>query len=150
MRKIAFAAAGVLLSVGLLSPTQALAVDQVNTEKLRKAVTVADILQHERAFQRIANDNDGTRASGTPGYNASADYVVRKLRQAGYQVQRQTFTFPFFQELAPAELSEVSPTARTLRQGPSPTQAAVRSPGRSSTNRHPDPAGCGAQQHFGM
>jgi hypothetical protein len=48
--------------------------------KLRKAVTVAGILQHERAFQRIANNNDGTRASGTPGYDASADYVVKKLR----------------------------------------------------------------------
>src|SRR5688500_154170 len=83
VRKIAFAAAGVLLSVGLLSPTQALAIDQVNTEKLRKAITVAGILQHERAFQRIANNNDGTRASGTPGYDASADYVVQKLRKAG-------------------------------------------------------------------
>jgi Zn-dependent M28 family amino/carboxypeptidase len=111
VRKIAFAAAGVLLSVGLLSPTQALAVDHVNTEKLRKAVTVAGILQHERAFQRIANNNDGTRASGTPGYDASADYVVKKLRQAGYKVKRQTFTFPFFEELTPAVLSEVTPQA---------------------------------------
>jgi hypothetical protein len=46
-------------------------------------------LQHERAFQRIANDNEGTRASGTSGYDASADYVVRKLRQAGYKVRKQ-------------------------------------------------------------
>ena len=114
MRKIAFAAAGVLLSVGLLSPTQALAIDQVNTEKLRKAVTVNGILQHERAFQRIANDNDGTRASGTSGYDASADYVVRKLRQAGYKVRKQEFTFPFFRELAPAELSEVTPQPRNF------------------------------------
>ena len=90
MRKIAFAAAGVLLSVGLFSPTQALAIDQVNTEKLRKAVTVNGILQHERAFQRIANDNDGTRASGTSGYDASADYVVRKLRQASARVSPRT------------------------------------------------------------
>ncbi|HEX5906830.1 MAG TPA: M20/M25/M40 family metallo-hydrolase, partial [Propionibacteriaceae bacterium] len=114
MRKIAFAAAGVLLSVGLLSPTQALAIDQVNTEKLLKAVTVNGILQHERAFQRIANDNDGTRASGTPGYDASADYVVKKLRKAGYKVKRQTFTFPFFRELEPAELSVTSPNSRDI------------------------------------
>jgi Zn-dependent M28 family amino/carboxypeptidase len=112
--KIGFAAAGVLLSVALLSPTQALAIDQVNTEKLRKAVTVAGILQHERAFQRIANNNDGTRASGTPGYDASADYVVRKLRKAGYKVKRQTFTFPFFRELAPSELSVLSPNPRDI------------------------------------
>ena len=41
VRRIALAAAAVLLSVGLLSPTQALAIDHVNTEKLRNAVTVA-------------------------------------------------------------------------------------------------------------
>jgi len=86
----------------------------VNTKKLRKAVTVSGILQHERALQRIANQNDGTRASGTPGYDASADYVVKKLRKAGYKVKRQTFTFPFFDELAPAELSELTPNARDI------------------------------------
>ena len=112
--KIAIAATGVLLSVGLLSPTQASAIDHVNTSKLRKAVTVSGILQHERALQRIANNNDGTRASGTPGYKASANYVVKKLRKAGYKVKRQTFTFPFFDELAPAELSVSSPNARDI------------------------------------
>jgi len=112
VRKIALAATGVLLSVGLLSPIQAFAIDDVNTSKLRKAVTVSGILQHERAFQRIANNNDGTRASGTPGFDASADYVVKKLRKAGYKVTRQTFTFPFFDELAPAELSVVAPPAK--------------------------------------
>ena len=114
MRKIAIAATGVLLSVGLLSPTQASAIDHVNTSKLRKAVTVSGILEHERAFQRIANNNDGTRALGTPGYKASANYVVKKLRKAGYKVKRQTFTFPFFDELAPAELSVLSPNARDI------------------------------------
>jgi Zn-dependent M28 family amino/carboxypeptidase len=40
--------------------------------------------------------------------------VVKKLRKAGYKVKRQTFTFPFFNELAPAELSEVSSNARDI------------------------------------
>ena len=114
MRKIALAATSIVLSVGLFWPTQAFAIDNVNTKKLRKAVTVSGILQHERAFQRIANNNDGTRASGTPGYTASANYVVKKLRKAGYKVKRQTFTFPFFDELAPAELSELTPNARDI------------------------------------
>jgi Zn-dependent M28 family amino/carboxypeptidase len=114
VRKIALAATSIVLSVGLFWPTQAFAIDSVNTKKLRKAVTVSGILQHERAFQRIANENDGTRASGTPGYTASANYVVKKLRKAGYKVKRQTFTFPFFDELAPAELSELTPTARDI------------------------------------
>jgi hypothetical protein len=51
--KIALAATSIVLSVGLFWPTQAFAIDNVNTKKLRKAVTVAGILQHERAFQRI-------------------------------------------------------------------------------------------------
>ena len=66
-------------------------------------MTVNGILQHERAFQRIANNNGGTRASGTSGYDASARYVARKLRQAGYEVTVQEFTFPFFEDLAPGE-----------------------------------------------
>ena len=72
-------------------------------------MTVNGILQHERAFQRIANDNGGTRASGTPGYDASADYVVDRLERAGYAVRRQEFTFPFFRELAPASLTRLTP-----------------------------------------
>jgi len=114
VRKTALAAVTILLSASLLSPTQASAVDHVDTKKLRNAVTVSGILQHEQAFQSIANQNGGTRASGTAGYDASADYVVRKLRQAGYKVKSQEFTFPFFQELAPAELSEVSPTPKPI------------------------------------
>lgn len=39
--------------------------------KLRQAVDPNGILVHERRFQRIANANGNTRASGTPGYDAS-------------------------------------------------------------------------------
>jgi Peptidase family M28/PA domain len=103
----------VLLVTALLAPTPALAIDEVNTKRLRDAVTVSGILAHERIFQRIANQNGGTRASGTPGYDASAAYVKRRLQAAGYQVTEQAFTFPFFQELAPAELQRTSPPPTT-------------------------------------
>lgn len=82
----------------------------VNSKKLRKAVTVNGILKHERQLQSIANAADGTRASGTPGYESSVKYVVKQLKAAGYRVSTQDFTFPFTRELAPAELSQVSPT----------------------------------------
>jgi Zn-dependent M28 family amino/carboxypeptidase len=100
-----------------LAATPAQAVDDVNTKKLRDAVTVGGILSHERVFQRIANQNGGTRASGLPGYAASAAYVKQVLRQAGYKVKEQTFDFPFFQETAPATLSQVSPTPTTYETG---------------------------------
>ena len=108
MRKALWGAAAIPLTLGLLMPTQASAVDNVNTAKLRSAVTVNGILEHERVFQRIANRNGGTRASGTPGYDASATYVADRLRKAGYRVKLQEFTFPFFRDLAPAELSQGS------------------------------------------
>ncbi len=112
MRKLAIPLT-VALVVTLAPTTPALAIDEVNTKKLRDAVTVAGILGHERALQRIANNNGGTRASGTPGYAASAAYVKRTLRDAGYDVSEQTFTFPFYRELAPASLAQLSPTPTT-------------------------------------
>jgi Zn-dependent M28 family amino/carboxypeptidase len=110
LRKVLIGAAAIPIALSLLVPTSASAIDEVNTKKLRDAVTVNGILQHERALQTIANNNGGTRASGTPGYDASAQYVARKLRQAGYSVKLQEFTFPFFRELDSA-VSQVSPTA---------------------------------------
>jgi Zn-dependent M28 family amino/carboxypeptidase len=107
----------VLGLVGLVTamavPAPALAVDEINTKRIRDAVTVGGILAHERAFQRIANENGGTRASGTPGYAASAEYVKGVLTRAGYQVSEQEFTFPFFRDVAPPELTQVAPTPTT-------------------------------------
>jgi Zn-dependent M28 family amino/carboxypeptidase len=92
-----------------LAPQPASAVDEISTKKLRDAVTVAGILGHERVLQRIATRNDGTRASGTPGFAASAAYVSEVLTKAGYKVTEQKFIFPFYRELAPARLTRVSP-----------------------------------------
>ena len=48
---------------------------------------------HLEALQRVADDNDGNRASGTSGYEDSARYVEEQLRAAGYTPVRQTFTY---------------------------------------------------------
>ena len=111
MRRTAIPVVALLLVTLAASP--AAAVDNVNSKKLRDAVTVSGIIGHERALQRIANNNGGTRASGTPGYAASATYVKKTLRAAGYKVTEQEFTFPFFQELAPPTLAQVTPTPTT-------------------------------------
>ncbi|SDS98216.1 PA domain-containing protein [Nocardioides scoriae] len=86
------------------------------SKQFRKAVTVKGIEQHLDAFQGIADDHDGTRASGTPGYAASRDYVVKKLRAAGYKPQVQSFDFPFFSEDGAAQLARVSPSAKTYAE----------------------------------
>jgi Zn-dependent M28 family amino/carboxypeptidase len=120
MRRAMAATAAVILTGALIAiaPAQARQLsagpDNVDTTALTNGVTVNGIMQHERKFQKIANENNGTRASGTPGYDASADYVERKLRGAGYEVSRQTFTFPFFRELSPATLTQLTPQEQAL------------------------------------
>ena len=61
---------------------------------LRGSVGVDGIMDHARRFQTIADEHGGNRAAGTPGYDASADYVADRLRQAGYEVEVQSFEFP--------------------------------------------------------
>jgi Zn-dependent M28 family amino/carboxypeptidase len=84
-----------------------------DSSQLRKAVTADGILAHEQALQAIANANGGTRASGTPGFDASADYVAGKLKDAGYKVTRQKFPFAFFQETGPSTFERISPDPET-------------------------------------
>lgn len=43
-------------------------------------------------LQDIANANNGTRAVGTPGYEASVDYVVKTWRNKGFDVQTSEFS----------------------------------------------------------
>ncbi|MGJ9423907.1 M28 family peptidase [Aeromicrobium sp. CF3.5] len=123
MRKIFASAATAALATSLLAAAPAVARDDsrtnappngVKTSKLEQAVTVNGMLQHLREFQVIANNNGGNRASGLPGYEASADYVARTLRQAGYTVKRQQFTFAFSRDLEPATLTQTAPTQKTF------------------------------------
>lgn len=101
---IALAFATTIAGIGV-APAQ----DQVNTSRLRRAVGVPGILQHLKELQEIADDNDDTRSAGTRGYKESADYVVERLKKAGYKVTRQSFTYDLFEELSPAVLDPVSP-----------------------------------------
>jgi Zn-dependent M28 family amino/carboxypeptidase len=101
------------VAVALLVPAPGLGAVKVNTSKLRKAVTVENVRAHQQVFQDIANvaSSGGTRASGTPGYDKSAAYVARRAAAAGYKVTIQSFVFPFFHELEPAELEQIEPDA---------------------------------------
>lgn len=57
-------------------------------------IDVAVVLEHLEAFQRIADENGGNRASGMPGFDASVDHVVATLRAAGYEPVLQEFEIP--------------------------------------------------------
>ncbi len=112
----------------LLAPSASAALDEVNSKKLRDAVTINGVLAHERALQQIANLNGGTRASGTPGYDASAAYVAERLRRAGYRVAGPGVHVPVLPPLAARRRSPSDGTDvrdRTTTTSP----AAARSPG---------------------
>ncbi|HEU0213922.1 MAG TPA: hypothetical protein VFR13_07560, partial [Jiangellaceae bacterium] len=80
-----------------------------DTTELQEAVTADAIMDHLAELQKIADNNGGTRASGTPGYTASVDYIEDLLVAAGYEVTRQDFLFNRFSELSEPVFEQVSP-----------------------------------------
>jgi Zn-dependent M28 family amino/carboxypeptidase len=80
-----------------------------NIQKLLECVTLEGVREHQAALQEIADDNDGTRVSGTAGYDESVDYAVEILEAAGYDVTRQEFDFVRFEVLSASILQQVAP-----------------------------------------
>jgi Zn-dependent M28 family amino/carboxypeptidase len=58
---------------------------------LRDRVTTDAMMVHLRSLQQIADAHDGNRASGTPGYQGSVDYIADALRAQGFDVQTPEF-----------------------------------------------------------
>jgi Zn-dependent M28 family amino/carboxypeptidase len=58
---------------------------------LRGRVSTDAMMADLSKLQDIATANGNTRAVGTPGYEASIDYVVGKLRDKGFEVQTPQF-----------------------------------------------------------
>ncbi|OBG21043.1 M28 family metallopeptidase [Mycobacterium sp. 852002-51057_SCH5723018] len=63
---------------------------------IHNKVTTDAMMAHLSKLQDIANANNGTRAVGTPGYEASVDYVVNTLRASGFDVQTPEFSARVF------------------------------------------------------
>jgi hypothetical protein len=79
-------------------------------------VTVKNMLVHERALQRFADQHGGIRAAGTPGNTATTDYVLKTMRAAGWDAEPQPFELPFLQETAPATFAQTGPTPGTFTE----------------------------------
>lgn len=60
--------------------------------RLAAAATGDGAFRHLEELQRIADANGGNRALGTPGYDASVEYVAKTLRDAGYTVETPEFS----------------------------------------------------------
>ena len=105
-----FALLGATVPVATAAPPAACANRNNNTlKKLLECVDLAGVREHQAAFQAIATANGGTRASGTTGYDQSAEYVAERMEAAGYNVTIQPFDFVRFTEVSPAILEQVAP-----------------------------------------
>jgi Zn-dependent M28 family amino/carboxypeptidase len=103
--------------LGAASSVSVAADPSLNQKVLSRLSSIANIRFHQQQLQNIADANGDTRASGTPGFDSSADYVARVLDRAGLKVTRQQFDFPFFQELSDAEFEQISPTPKSYILG---------------------------------
>lgn len=122
---------------------------------LREAVTVDGVVGHLAEFQAIADAHGGTRAAGSPGHEASVDYVAGKLREAGYEVRFETFTLPVFQEERPPRLAvpagggeELEPRTLTF-SGAGTVEAPLWPAGRGESGEGAG-WGCAASDFRGM
>ncbi|GAA2521212.1 M20/M25/M40 family metallo-hydrolase [Pilimelia columellifera] len=57
-------------------------------------IDTAKVKAHLQKFQQIADQNGGNRRSGRAGYTASVNYVVEKMKAAGYDVTTQACPSP--------------------------------------------------------
>jgi Zn-dependent M28 family amino/carboxypeptidase len=109
--------------VGLLAAPNASAITPAQCDarvndtpsKLVECVQTADLWNHMKAFQKIADQNPGpdgmpSRNSGEPGYKASVDYVATLMQQAGYDVTIQPYKFLYYAYVGIPTFAEVSPT----------------------------------------
>jgi Zn-dependent M28 family amino/carboxypeptidase len=83
-------------------------------DKLLECVTIDGVRAHQAAFQAAADANGGVRAAGTPGYDATVDYVVETLEAAGYDVELDPFDFTF---QALGVLTQLSPFTASYETG---------------------------------
>src|SRR4051794_23428146 len=83
-------------------------------DRLERAVSVAGGTRDLAAWQHIADRTGGTRATGTPGFALSADYLVHRLTGAGYRVTRQPVPYQDFHVDA-ERVTEVAPKAAPIR-----------------------------------
>jgi Zn-dependent M28 family amino/carboxypeptidase len=60
-------------------------------QKVSEAMTKDAMMVHITKLQEIADEHGGNRSLGSPGYDASVDYVAKALRDKGFDVQTPEF-----------------------------------------------------------
>jgi hypothetical protein len=109
-------------------------------------ITRSELEQHLGALQEIADQHGGIRAAGTPGYDASAEYVADSLRDAHWRVQLQPVRFPYF-ELRSASLGI---GGRKLERARDFQVLSYSGAGRASGQLRRLLAGCASEEYVGL
>lgn len=116
---------------------------------LSKAVKVEKVHDHLEEFQAIADAHDGNRGAGTSGYEASARYVEKTLKKAGYRTERQYFPF-LYEEVEETSLTENSPDSRDVAHTPMSYSNPTPEDGVTGTLAAPEESeGCTADAYGG-
>ncbi|ORV51535.1 peptidase M28 [Mycolicibacter engbaekii] len=85
-------AGALLVAVGVLAGCSPEPAQPLLPDRLAEQVTGAAMLVHLQRLQEIADGHQGNRADGTPGFDASADYVANALRDRGFEVTTPELT----------------------------------------------------------
>lgn len=116
---------------------------------LRDRVTTGAMMAHLSKLQEIANANNGTRAVGTPGYEASVDYVANALRDRGFDVQTPHFEVRIFHtDPGSVSIDGTMFEARALEYTVGTSDAGVTGP--LVPARVEDSPGCTASDYDGL
>lgn len=99
------------------SPSVAGSRGTVTPAALERAVRTEALVRHLRELEAIAERHGGTRETGSPGYDASVDYVVRTLRDAGYEPELHRFRLAVSRERVPSTLERVEPSPAAFAPG---------------------------------
>ncbi|MGB2919921.1 MAG: M28 family peptidase [Mycobacterium sp.] len=108
--------------------------------QLADKVTVDGVHRHLVELQLIADANDGNRADGSPGHQASVDYVAGLLRESGFDVQT-----PEFERLSGSRGGEPALTVGGPKHRVDQASLLITTPPgglRALTFRPAEPAGC--------
>ncbi|MDR3662310.1 MAG: M28 family peptidase [Mycobacterium sp.] len=144
----ALSAAVVAVTVAACSPAQQAAAPTPPPNlgrTLAGKINADAIYTHLRKFDDIAAANKGSRADGTPGYDASVDYVANILRDKGFDVLT-----PQYRRLVPGPpgYPTLEVSGRKLPVGQASLLVPTPAGGLSAPSLHAvKPAGCAATDY---
>ena len=91
MKTVLIAASLVLLMAGCSSQSAPARPAPLSGRDLADRVTADGMYVHLQKLADVASANGNTRADGTPGFDASVDYVAQTLRDKGFDVETPEF-----------------------------------------------------------